>query len=447
MTQSATRQADERLVREAVERALDEAKRQGATSADVGASLDNGLSVNVRMGDVDTLEYHRGQSLSLTVYFDHRKGSASTSDLSPRAIREAVAAACRIARYTSEDECAGLADADLMAREFPDLDLYHPWAINAEQAIDLAKACEAAGMAVDPRIVNSDGASVSAFEGVSAYANSHGFVGVRASSRHSLSCSLIGEDENGMQRDYYYSNSRVPAELDAPETVGRETARRTVARLSSRKLSTRKAPVLFAPELARGLLGQFVSAISGGALYRRASFLYGALGEPVFPAFVRIHEDPFIPRAIGSAAWDNEGVATRRRDVVSGGVLQGYVLSSYSARKLGMQTTGSAGGVHNLKIEPGGEDFDGLLRRMGTGLYVTELIGHGVNLVTGDYSRGAAGFWVEDGAIAFPVEEITIAGNLRKIFGGLVAVGNDVDRRGNIISGSWLVDEMTIAGE
>ncbi|MGF1547738.1 MAG: metalloprotease PmbA [Thiotrichales bacterium] len=447
MTLMQTRRADETIVSDAVQHALDEARRQGATAADAGASLDSGLSVNVRMGEVETLEYHRGQGMAVTVYFNQRKGSASTSDLSGKAIVEAVAAACRIARYTSEDEFAGLADAELMAREQPDLDLYHPWDLNAEQAIEIARACEAAGFAVDPRLTNSDGASVSAFEGVSAYANSHGFLGVRAGSRHGLSCALIAEDEHGMQRDYHYSNARLPADLEAPEQIGREAARRTVARLSGRRLGTRKAPILFTPELARGLIGQFVGAISGGALYRRASFLYDAIGEQLFPSFVRLHEDPLIPRGLGSAAYDGEGVATRPRDLVSAGVLDGYVLSSYSARKLGMQTTGNAGGVHNLRIEPGNQGRDELLRAMGTGLLVTELIGHGLNMVTGDYSRGAAGFWVEHGEIQYPVEEITIAGNLREVFKGIVAVGNDLDLRGNIVTGSLLIGEMTIAGE
>ncbi|MGF1644182.1 MAG: metalloprotease PmbA [Thiotrichales bacterium] len=447
MTLMQTRQADEAIVSDAVQHALDEAKRQGATAADAGASLDSGLSVNVRMGEVETLEYHRGQGMAVTVYFGQRKGSASTSDLGGNAIVEAVAAACRIARFTSEDEFAGLADAELMAREQPDLDLYHPWALDAEQAIEIARACEAAGLALDPRITNSDGASVSAFDGVSAYANTHGFLGVRAGSRHGLSCALIAEDDQGMQRDYHYTNSRLPTELEAPERIGREAARRTVARLSGRKLGTRKAPILFTPELARGLIGQFISAISGGALYRRATFLHGAIGEQLFPAFVHLREDPLIPRGLGSAAYDSEGVATRPRDIVSDGILRGYVLSSYSARKLGMQTTANAGGVHNLRIEPGAQGYDELLRAMGTGLLVTELIGHGLNLVTGDYSRGAAGFWVENGEVQYPVEEITIAGNLRDVFKGIVAVGNDLDTRGNIISGSLLINEMMIAGD
>ncbi len=438
--------SDERRVTQAVQQALAVARRLGASAAEASASLDSGLSVNVRLGEVETLEYHRGQNLSVTVYQDHAKGSASSADLSEAAVEEAVAAALRIARHTSSDPCAGLADPALLAREFPDLDLYHPWDIDAAGAIALAQACEAAGRSLDARITNSDGASVDAFAGVSAYGNTHDFLGVRRGTRHSLSCSLIAADDGGMQRDYWYTVSRVPDELEAAETVGRRAAERALRRLGARKLDTRRAPVLFAPELSRGLLGHFVAAISGGALYRKASFLLDALGQPVFPDFVHIHEDPFLPRALGSAAFDQEGVATRRRDLVAGGVLQGYVLASYSACKLGLQSTGNAGGVHNLLIDPGDDDLDGLLRRMGTGLYVTELIGHGVNTVTGDYSRGAAGFWVEDGVIQYPVEEITIAGNLRDMFRGLLAVGRDVDCRGNIRTGSWLVEEMTIAG-
>ena len=439
---------DRQRVAEAVQQALEAARRLGASAAEASASMDSGLSVNVRLGEVETLEYHRGQNLAVTVYQNHAKGSASTADLSPAAVTEAVEAALRIARHTSSDPCAGLADPDLLARDFPDLDLYHPWDIDAAAAIELARACEAAGRAVDARITNSDGASVDAFEGVSAYGNTHGFLGLREGTRHSISCSLIAEDDGGMQRDYWYTVSRVPDALEAPEAVGRRAAERALRRLGGRKLDTRKAPVLFAPELARGLAGHFVAAISGGALYRKASFLLDTLGQAVFPDFVRVHEDPFIPRALGSAAFDQEGVATQRRDIVRDGVLQGYVLSSYSACKLGLRSTGNAGGVHNLIVDPGPEalDLDGLLRRMDTGLLVTELIGHGVNTVTGDYSRGAAGFWVEGGCLQYPVEEITIAGNLRDMFRGLLAVGSDVDLRGNIRTGSWLVEEMTIAG-
>ena len=447
MTNITSMKGDEMLANLAVATALDEAKKQGATSADAAAGLDSGLSVTVRNADIETLEHHRNQSLSVTVYQGQRKGSASTSDLSPDAIQEAVEAANRIARFTSEDDCAGLADADLMATDFPDMDLYHPWSLTAEQAIDIARDCEAAAMGQDKRITNSEGASVNAFQGVSAYANSHGFSGIKRGTRHSISCSVIAQDEQGMQRDYDYTSSRIPEKLDDPEKVGRSTAERTVRRLGAQKLSTRKAPVLFAPDLSRGLMGHFTSAISGGALYRKATFLLDMLNEGVFPDFVHIYEDPRILQASGSASFDNEGVATRKRDLITQGVLQGYVLGSYSARKLSMQTTGNAGGVRNLRIESGGDDFTALLQRMGTGLYVTELIGHGINSVTGDYSRGAAGFWVENGEIQYPVEEITVAGNLKDMFLDLQSVGTDIDLRGSTQTGSWLIGEMMIAGE
>jgi PmbA protein len=447
MTDMTSTKGDEMLVKLAVTTALDEAKKQGATSADAAAGMDSGLSVTVRNADIETLEHHRNQSLSVTVYQGQRKGSASTSDLSPDAIREAVEAANRIARFTSEDDCAGLADAELMATEFPDMDLYHPWDITAEQAIDIAKDCEAAAVGQDKRITNSEGASVNAFQGVSAYANSHGFMGIKRGTRHSISCSVIAQDEQGMQRDYDYTSSRLPGKLDDPAAVGRSTAERTLRRLGARKLSTRKAPILFAPDLSRGLMGHFISAVSGGALYRKATFLLDMLNKGVFPDFVHIHEDPRILQASGSASFDNEGVATQKRDLITEGVLQGYVLGSYSARKLNRQTTGNAGGVRNLSIDSGSDDFAALLKRMDTGLYVTELIGHGINSVTGDYSRGAVGFWVENGEIQYPVEEITVAGNLKDMFLDLQSVGTDIDLRGSIRTGSWLIGEMMIAGE
>ena len=446
MTMMDTRQADQALMTQAVELALDEAKKQGATSAEAGGGIDSGLSVSVRKGDIETLEHHRGQSLSVTIYQNQRKGSASTSDLSPQSIREAVEAANRIARYTSEDDCAGLADKERMATALPDLDLYHPWAINAEAAIEIAMNCEAAALSQDARITNTEGASVNTFQGVSVYGNSHGFLGVKQGTRHSVSCSVIAEDDSGMQRDYAYTSSRLPQRLETPESVGKEAAEHALRRLSARQLSTRTAPVIFAADIARGLLGSLVNAISGGALYRRASFLLDMKGQPIFPDFVQIKEDPLIQQAIGSTAFDSEGVATQRRSLVENGILQGYVLSSYSARKLGLQTTGNAGGVHNLTIDSGTDDFDALLKRMGTGLYVTELIGHGVNGITGDYSRGASGFWVEQGEIQYPVEEITIAANLKDMFMNLQAVATDIDRRGNTQTGSWLIDNMTIAG-
>lgn len=447
MTELVTRKADAAIARAAVEQALGAAKAAGATTSEASAGLSSGLSVSVRMGDVETLEYHRGQSVQVTVYVGHRKGSASTSDLSQTAIKEAAEAAVRIARYTNEDPAAGLADSDRLATEHPDLDLYHPWEISAEQGIDIARECEAAGLAADARIKNSEGASVDAFAGVSVYGNSHGFMGQRAGTRHSINCSLIAEDDSGMQRDYAYTASRIPGALDSAESVGIDAARRSVERLSARKLSTRKSPILFANDLSRGLLSSLVSAISGSALYRKASFLLDMKGESIFQPFVRIYEDPFLPREFGSAAYDQEGVTPQQRDLILDGVLQGYVLSSYSARRLGLETTGNAGGVHNLRAVAGADNLEALLKKMGTGLYVTELIGHGVNNVTGDYSRGAAGFWVENGELMYPVEEITIAGNLLDMYRSLTAIGNNIDRRGSIQTGSWLIEEMMIAGE
>jgi PmbA protein len=432
---------------ELVTLALAEAKKQGASSAEAGVSVDIGLSVNVRQGEVDTLEHQRDRSLGVTVYFGQRKGSASSSDFRSGSIVETVQAACAIARHTSEDPCQGLADPALLARDIPDLDLYHPWQLEAEEAIRIARECEAVALAADPRICNSDGADVSSHSGLRVYGNSHGFLAGYAASRHSLSCMVVGKQNDAMQRDYWYTTSRLPEGLDDAASVGRIAAGRALRRLGARRLATTKAPVLYAPEVARSLLGHFIGAISGGALYRKASFLLDQLDQPVFPEFVYLEEQPHRLRGLGSAPYDGEGVATRERALVEEGVLRSYVLSSYSARKLGLQSTGNAGGVRNLVIRPGTLDFDGLLREMGRGLVVTELMGQGVNTLTGDYSRGASGFWVENGEIAYPVEEITIAGNLRDMLLRLRAVGNDVDMRGNIITGSLLIDDMTIAGE
>ncbi|HEX2237813.1 MAG TPA: metalloprotease PmbA [Gammaproteobacteria bacterium] len=426
---------------------LDEAKRQGATSAEVDVSVNSGLSVTARLGAVETLEHHKDQGVAVTVYLGTRKGSSSSSDLDAGALKETVRAACRIARYTAEDECAGLADAALMAHDYPDLDLDHPWNLSAEQAIGLAIECETAARDTDPRISNSEGATVSHLRGTAVYGNTHGFIGGYRATRHSLSCAVIGQQMNHMQRDYWYSVARDSRLLDSPQTVGRIAAERTLKRLGARRLGTCQAPVLFEAGVARSLLGHFVGAVSGGALYRKASFLLDHAGKQVFPNFVHIHEQPHLKRSLGSAPFDDEGVATQPRDLVIGGVLQGYVLSSYSARRLGLKSTGNAGGVRNLIIDPGTCDLAGLMKQMDTGLLVTELIGHGVNMVTGDYSRGAAGFWVEGGEIQYPVEEITIAGNLKDMFLGLQAVGNDIDKRGNIRSGSILIERMTVAGE
>lgn len=431
-----------------VEHVLAEAKKSGASAAEAGVNINQGLSVTVRLSEVETVEHTRDKGMGVTVYFGQRSGSASTTDFSPEALRETVRAACTIAKYTAEDDCAGLADPDRLARDFPDLDLYHPWNPSMEQAIEQARTAETVARHVDPRITNSEGASLSTHEGLEVYGNTHGFLGTVAATRHSLSLSVIAQDERGMQRDYWYTVARHPQGLESPETVGREAARRSLRRLGSRQLSTRECPVLFEAPVASSLLSHFVSAVRGASLYRQASFLLDGLGKPVFADFVRLHEQPHLKGAAGSAAFDGEGVATRARDLVRNGILEGYVLDSYSARKLKMTTTGNAGGVHNLAIDPGPDNLDlaGLLQHMHTGLLVTEMIGFGVNIVTGDYSRGAVGFWVENGELAYPVEEITIAGNLRDMFRHIRVAGNDVDTRGNLRSGSILIENMTVAG-
>lgn len=427
--------------------ALEEAKKLGASDAEVGVSVDTGLSVTARLGEVETLEYHRDRGMGVTVYRGRRKGAASTADLSPKAIRETVAKAFSIAGFTAEDEFAGLPDPDTIARDIPDLDLSHPWNIEADAARDLAVACEAAALAVDKRIANSEGATLSSHRGLRVFGNTLGFLAGYPSTLHSLSCVVVAQENGDMQRDYWYSTVRDWRELEDGESIGKKAAERALRRLNARKLATTSAPVLFVPELARGLIGHFLSAVRGGSQYRRASFLLDAAGQQVFPFWMQISERPHIKKGLGSAPFDSEGVATRDRELVQDGVLTGYILSTYSARKLGLKTTGNAGGVHNLLVKPGEDDFAALLRRMGRGLVVTELMGQGVNGVTGDYSRGAAGFWVENGEIAYPVHEITIAGNLKDMFHNVVAVGNDVDGRGGIRTGSILLDSMTIAGD
>lgn len=429
------------------EDALAKARRQGASSAEVALSVSSGLSVTVRLGDVETIEHTRDKGLGLTVYFGTKKGSASTTEFGDQAVAETVRAACAIARYTSEDDCAGLADAERMAGSIPDLDLVHPWRLSPERAVEIGLETENAARSFDRRITNSEGADVNQYEGAYVYGNSHGFLGGYASSRHSISCAVIAEENGHMQRDYWYSVARNAGALEDFATVGRTAAKRTVARLGSRKLTTRSVPVIYTADVARGLLGHFVGAIRGSSLYRQASFLVDHLGKRVFPEGFRIREEPHVPRGLGSAPFDNEGVATGSRELVSDGVLQGYVLDSYSARKLGMETTGNAGGVHNLLVDTDAVSFDELIREMGTGLVVTELMGMGVNIVTGDYSRGACGLWVENGEIAYPVEEITVAGNLRDLYARIRRVGNDVDTRGNIRTGSILLERMTVAGD
>ena len=422
-------------------------RSKGASEVDVGVSIDVGLSVGVRLGEVESIEHTRDRGLSLSVLFGKRKGSASTADLSADSIEKTIEHACAIARYTEEDPCNGLADPDRLARVFPDLDLWHPWSLGPDEAVELGLACEQAGRDFDPRIDNSEGATVQVGATLAVGATSQGFVGRERATRHSISASMIAEDANGMQRDYWYESVRSAADFPDVASIGRKAAERTLARLGGRKLSTRQCAVMFAPETARSLVGHFLSAVSGGALYRRSSFLLDELDKRVFPDFVQIMERPHLLRGQASAAFDSEGVATRDSDLVRDGVLARYILGSYSARKLGMQTTGNAGGVHNVIVQPGADDFSAMLKRMGTGLLVTELMGQGVSLISGDYSRGAAGFWVENGAIAYPVEEITIASNLRDMFAGIVAIGNDVDRRSHLLTGSILIERMMIAGE
>lgn len=426
--------------------ALDAARAGGATQAEISVSGSRGFSVSVRKGEVESLEFQQDRDLGITVYVGKRKGNATTGDLGDAGIRQAVSAALDIARATGEDPSNGLADASLMATYFPDLDIDHPWSIDADAAIDLAANCEAAAFAVDARITASEGAGVNTHRGRSIYANSHGFAGVRTGSNHGVSCAVVASVGEDMQRDYWYSSARSAADLMDVQALGRKAGERAVARLGAQRLDTRTAPILLPTELARGFWGHLIGAISGGSLYRRASFLLDSLGKPVCSDLVTLTQQPHLPRGAGSAAYDSEGVATQARTLVEAGVLQGWLLGSYSARKLGLQTTGNAGGVFNLIVQPGTDDFDALIKRMHRGLLVTELLGHGVNLVTGDYSRGAAGYWIENGQIAHPVQELTIAGNLADMFKGIVAVGADVDPMSNIRTGSVLIDKMTIAG-
>ncbi|MBX9267959.1 metalloprotease PmbA [Chromobacterium violaceum] len=428
-------------------RVLELASQQGASSAEVDVSEGVGQTVSVRLSEVETIEYNQDKGVSVTVYLGKKKGHASTSDFSDEALSDTVRAALDIARYTAEDDCAGLADPQLLADDLPDLDLFHPWQLPVEEAIELARRCEDAARAVDAHIRNSEGASVSVQANQFVYANSNGFSGGFAGSRHSLSAAVVAEQDGVMQRDYWYSAARHQDDLASVEEIGRIAGERAVRRLGGRRVKTGQYPVLFEAPVAMSLLGHLAAAISGGNLYRKSSFLLDALGKPVMASRVTIDEDPFLLRGLASSAFDNEGVATKARRLVDGGVLQGYFLSSYSARKLGMQTTGNAGGAHNLVVHSTGESFAEVLSRMGSGLLVTELLGQGVNTVTGDYSRGAAGFWVENGVIAYPVEEITIAGNLRDMFVNIEAIADDTLDRGGRRIGSVLVGGMMVAGE
>ena len=428
---------------------LAHAEQGGASACEVDVSDGFGQSVTVRRGAVETIEYNRDKAIAVAVYLDQRKGQASTSDFSPTALRETVDAALNIARFTAADPCAGLPDAELLAigsADLPDLDLYHPWLLSVEGAVDLARRCEQAAFAISTQLNNSEGATVSTQEGQFVSANSLGFIGGYPTSRHYLSCSMIAGTNDNMQRDDWYSTARNPLAIGSAESIGERAARRALSRLGARKIKTCKVPVLFEAPLAASLIGHFVHAASGGSLYRKTSFLVDSLGKRVFSRKVQISERPHLAGGLASGYFDSDGVATRDREVVVDGRLQGYFLSTYTGRKLGMPTTGNAGGCHNLVVRPGKRDFGGLLRKMGRGLLVTELLGHGVNYVTGDYSRGAAGFWIEDGEIAHPVEEITIAGNLRDMFRNVAAVGNDVLVRGSKQVGSLLIEQMKVAG-
>lgn len=434
-------------IKQMSEDVLKVAKTQGATAAEVELSLSIGQSVSVRMGETENIEYNRDKGMAVTVYFGQQKGHASTSDLSLQALKDTVAAACNIAKYTAKDEFCGLADASLMATHVPDLDLHHPWNLSVDEAVAIAKECEAAALNIDNRITNSEGASVSTGTGFFAYSNSHGFTGGYPSSRHGISCSVIAESDDNMQRDYWYTTARAAADLQSANEIGKIAGERTVRRLDAKKIKTCQVPVLFEAPLASGLISSLVGAISGGNLYRKSSFLLDSLGKQVASSLLNIYEEPHLKKGLASSPFDNEGVATHPRQLVKDGVLQGYMLASYSARKLGMKTTGNAGGNHNLIVQSGSQDFAGLLKQMGTGLLVTELLGHGMNMVTGDYSRGAAGFWVENGVIVHPVEEITIASNMADMLKMIVGIGNDVLIQGSKQVGSILIERMTIASD
>jgi PmbA protein len=433
-------------LRQLAQDGLDYARRQGASDCEVDVSEGVGQSVTVRRQEVDTIEYNRDKGFGVTIYLGQRRGHASSSDFSAEAMRATIDAALAIARFTAEDDCAGLPEASLLAKKGMALDLFHPWKLTVEDSIGLAQRCEQAAFDVSPLVRNSEGASVSAQQSNFVSANSLGFMGGFATSRHYVSCSVIAGEGDDMQRDDWYATRRNATELPDAASIGDYAARRALSRLGGRKLKTRKCPVIFEAPLAVGLIGSLVHAVSGGSLYRKTSFLLDSLGQQLFPDFVQISERPHIRGGFASSPFDDDGVATHDREVVKDGVLQGYFLSAYSARKLGMQTTGNAGGSHNLLVQPGRHDLAGLLREMGTGLLVTELLGQGVNYVTGDYSRGAAGYWVERGEIVYPVEEITIAGNLREMLRGIAEIGNDVELRGSKRVGSVLVERMTIAG-
>ncbi|EKE01717.1 MAG: hypothetical protein ACD_21C00067G0001 [uncultured bacterium] len=437
---------DETRFRDLTNDVINQAKKHGATAVEVDADISSGFSINVRKNKVETIEHSNGKTLGVTVYFGYRTGSATASDLTPQSVHTMVEKACHIARFTNEDPFVGLADPELMAYDYHDLDIYHPWQINIEEAIALTKNAENEGFAYDKRLTNSEGASLSTFKAFDIYANSHGFCGTTASTKHSFACSFIAEHKNDMQRDYYYTVAHDACDLENANHVARKAAKRTVNRLNAQRITTRKCPIIFAAEIAGSLIGNFIGAIHGGNIYRKSSFLLNHLHKPVFAKHINIEENPHLPKALGSAAFDGEGVKLSRNNIVVDGVLQRYVLDSYSARKLKMKTTGNAGGVHNVILKTSDLDLNGLLRKMGTGLLVTELMGDGVNIVTGDYSRGVFGYWIENGRVQYPVIGATIASNLKDMLLNVVDVGNDVDHRSNILTGSILLDKMTVAG-
>jgi PmbA protein len=425
---------------------LHEAKRLGATEAEVGISANKGFSVSAHDGEVEKVEYHQDKVIEITVYVGKRSGSSSLSDIRPEAVKAAVEAACHIAKFTDEDPASGIADKSELAFNYPTLDTSYPWNISVEQAIEMALQCEREAIAYDKRIISAEEASVVTGQVVSIYANSHGFIGLFPYSRHEMSCVVVAKEGDDMQRDYSYTLATDPKQLESVSTVAKHAAERTVMRLGARQLRTMRAPVIYAAEEARGLIGHFVAAIAGGSLYRKASFLLDHLNQKVFPEFMHIQEHPHLAHALGSAPFDDDGVATRDNIFIENGVLRNYVLGVYSARKLGMKTTGNAGGVHNLTVSTGNKNLNELLKTMDKGLLITEMMGQGINIVTGDYSRGVGGFWVENGQIQYPVNEITVAGKLQDIYARIREVGNDVDVRGNIRTGSILIEEMMIAG-
>lgn len=435
-----------KILEQAVATALELAKA-GSDGAEVAVSKTTGISVSTRYGEVENVEFNSDGALGITVYHQHCKGSASSTDLSPEAIKRTVQAAIDIARFTSPDPYAGVADRDLLAFDAPDLDLFHPAEIDADRAIELAARAEQASLNVDKRITNTEGGSFNSHVGIKVFGNSHGMLQGYCSSRHSLSSCVIAEENGGMERDYAYTIGRAITDLNSPESVGEECARRTLLRLSPRKLSTMKAPVLFAAEVATGLFGHLVGAISGGSVYRKSTFLLDSLGQQILPEWLTIEEQPHLLKGLASTPFDSEGIRTRQREIIRDGVLQTWLLTSYSARKLGLQSTGHAGGIHNWRIAGQGHSFEQMLRQLGTGLVVTELMGQGVSGITGDYSRGASGFWVENGVIQYPVSEITIAGNLKEMWRNMVSVGSDIETRSNIQCGSVLLPEMNIAGQ